>query len=398
MLGTGFEDELDMPGSYRTATLALIATTLALAPSAACIEDAVLIEGSGGFGAGVNPNGGSAGTPNGGNAGGGGNGGTPNGGMGGVFDCNSCMGMDTTCMPFDCANESCALVPAAAATPCTDDGGTQCNGLGNCVECLIDTDCVMPDLCISGNCGLSNGPLGDPCMDGADCFSGNCSPDGVCCDTPCDQLCESCVAAKNCGVPDGTCAPIAPGNDPDNECPTGECYAGPVCETGKIAFVTSAQYNGNLGGLTGADTICNQHATNACLPGTYMAWLSDSTATPNTRFTQSAIAYRKVDGTLLASNYGNLVSGNILAPLNLTELNGVPQLSAVGCPVQQMSFSATDPNGNLLATGNCNDWSATVAEASWGYNTVTNGNWTQGCSGTGGNTCSSGATLYCFQQ
>ena len=64
MLGTGFEDELDMPGSYRTATLALIATTLALAPSAACIEDAVLIEGSGGSGAGVNPNGGSAGTPN----------------------------------------------------------------------------------------------------------------------------------------------------------------------------------------------------------------------------------------------------------------------------------------------------------------------------------------------
>ncbi len=44
-----------------------------------------------------------------------------------------------------------------------------------------------------------------------------------------------------------------------------------------VAFLTSVTYAGNLGGLDGADAICQKHANNAGLPANqYRAWLSTS--------------------------------------------------------------------------------------------------------------------------
>jgi hypothetical protein len=384
------------------ATRAAFVVVTAVASGAAlasCIEDAVLIaDGGGGSGA----SGGAVTTSAMGGAGatnGGGGGGAPGAGGGGApLDCDHCPGVDTTCQTRVC--DPCDVDNADAGTPCTEGGGVKCNGLGDCVECLTAADCPeVGDLCIGFQCGTANGANGDPCANNAECFSGNCSPDGVCCDTPCNGLCESCLAAKTCAGTDGTCAPIPPGNDPDNECPTGACFLGPSCQEGKVVFVSSAQYTGNLGGLTGADMKCQTLATAACLPGNYLAWLSDSTGSPNTRFTQSNIPYRLVNGTLIAANYGDLTDGSIANPVNLTELNGVPLDSPVTCSMQKMSYSATDANGNAVhPMERCSDWSTTSGQASWGYNLVTNGNWTQACFGTGGNTCGAVATLYCFQQ
>src|SRR5438445_512912 len=42
----------------------------------------------------------------------------------------------------------------------------------------------------------------------------------------------------------------------------------------KHAFVSSAIVTGNLGGLTGADALCNDLAKKAGLGGTYVAWIS----------------------------------------------------------------------------------------------------------------------------
>jgi len=42
-------------------------------------------------------------------------------------------------------------------------------------------------------------------------------------------------------------------------------------------FTTSTFHQGNLGGLAGADAICNARAAEASLPGIYMAWLADQT-------------------------------------------------------------------------------------------------------------------------
>jgi hypothetical protein len=72
---------------------------------------------------------------------------------------------------------------------------------------LVDgkaVDAVLT-LAINGN--------GVTCMAGTDCISGNCA-DGVCCDTPCDGVCESCNQAGLVGA----CSPAMTGTDPDHDC------------------------------------------------------------------------------------------------------------------------------------------------------------------------------------
>jgi hypothetical protein len=60
---------------------------------------------------------------------------------------------------------------------------------------------------------LATNGNGVPCMTMTDCISNNCV-DGVCCDTPCDGVCET------CGLPGqpGVCSPQPMGMDPDNDC------------------------------------------------------------------------------------------------------------------------------------------------------------------------------------
>ena len=52
----------------------------------------------------------------------------------------------------------------------------------------------------------------------------------------------------------------------------------------KTVFVTSASSNGNIGGLAGADEKCQMEADgpDSIVPsGTYLAWLSDGTDSPD---------------------------------------------------------------------------------------------------------------------
>jgi hypothetical protein len=60
--------------------------------------------------------------------------------------------------------------------------------------------------------GPSAGSNGATCATAADCTSGFCV-DGVCCESKCDGVCESCN-----GTNKGKCDPVAAKTDPDNEC------------------------------------------------------------------------------------------------------------------------------------------------------------------------------------
>ena len=98
--------------------------------------------------------------------------------------------------------------------------------------------------------------------------------------------------------------------------------AGPAYadDNGKTVFVTSASFNGNLGGLTGADAICQAEADGpaSIVPsGTYLAWLSDGTDSPDTRFTKSAHPYLLPDGTKIAEDFTDLTDGSILHTINI---------------------------------------------------------------------------------
>ena len=96
---------------------------------------------------------------------------------------------------------------------------------------------------------------------------------------------------------------------------TGPVVSAPTI-TPKIVFVTSTTATANYNGLPQADTVCQNLATAAGLSGTFRAWLSNATDSPSTRFTQSTVPYKLVDGTQIADNWTDLTDGAIDNPIN----------------------------------------------------------------------------------
>jgi hypothetical protein len=350
-----------------------------------CIDSATLVT-DGAGGAGVGGSGGSVTT---------------------TGNCDQCPGDDTTCRFRTCAADTCGFGFAEASTTCAESGGKLCDGVGNCVECITASDCPNNDQCLSNVCGTLR-QAGEPCATDAQCVTNSCSAeDQLCCDSACDGPCESCVGADTCGQ-DGTCAPVTAGTDPASECSTGACFGG-ACADGNIVFVTSEIYNGNLGGLTGADALCQARATAGCLSGSYMAWLSTAADSPSTRFTQHSTPYLLVDGSQIASNWADLTDGLIDHAVNLDELGAAAPLSQLsGNCVPETVWSGTSPDGTAYvadsmadptgSSNRCDDWTATVAEGTWGRSSSTTNLWSQYCTGNTGDTCQAKAPIYCFQQ
>jgi hypothetical protein len=175
-------------------------------------------------------------------------------------------------------------------------------------------------------------------------------------------------------------------------------------DTVHIVFVSSELYDGNLGGLAGADAKCQALATDAGLLGTYMAWLSDTASPAANRLAHSAVPYVLVDRqTVVAQDFFSL-GETLLHAIDQTETGQPPpvgtyQLLLEGGTTPTV-WTGTDSSG-LQQGGNCNDWksnsspygSAGAASA----NFITHGGWTQYCSCVN-HGCGDTAALYCFQQ
>ena len=152
-----------------------------------------------------------------------------------------------------------------------------------------------------------------------------------------------------------------------------------------IAFITSTTHTGNLGGLAGADAICQARASAAGLPGTYKAWLSASTASARTRL-GAATGWVRTDGKPFANGLADLTAGRILYPLVLDERGA----SVAGVT----AWTATTGTGNLTSTA-CSDWTdgtSTAVTATIGFSDYGTSGWTQ----NGGGTCASTQHLYCL--
>ena len=351
-----------------------------------------------------------------------------------VAACGALQGLDK----FDkCdTDEECGLLEGGGTdSPVSTDGpssGDTSTGEAGCGDVLSDpkncgrcgNPCATGFTCSGGTCSCTKTTCGGPRDGGAD--AGDASADGGgelrCVDLSIDVL--------NCGLCDNACAiPNAVPKCVLGHCGLGSCTAGFVdcdgnaangCECAsdscdvakklcsKRAFVTSTTFAGGaLGGLTGADAKCQARAVAAGLPGTYKAWLSDSTGSPSTRFAKAPVPYRLVDGTIIANNFSDIIDGTLSAPLVMTEL---------GTPAPRSTICGPQPNTNPVINDRIWVWTSTAADGTLASGASTCTNWSDPAVGgaqwadpatsgllsnCGGGACNGGPylnPLFCFQQ
>ena len=169
---------------------------------------------------------------------------------------------------------------------------------------------------------------------------------------------ENCV----CDPEDGSCScdPKAGATcttDEDTEgvcCGDGTCCNGCCGEDGTcgacLVFATSTLRNGALGGLNGADAICQERAGAGGLPGTYRAWLSDGTGSPSTRFRRSGQGYRLPDAaqTSIATDWTDLTDGKLRHAINVTELGETVPPPPLRGPVPGRTRQLMARSGRML--------------------------------------------------
>lgn len=172
-------------------------------------------------------------------------------------------------------------------------------------------------------------------------------------------------------------------------------------EGSRRVFVTSSGYNGNLGGLAGADQICQDHADGASLGGTWMAWLSDSTTDAADRLVHPTGSLLRTDGVVVAKSWAELV---LTWPLNAPEVTehgtSIPYVDAGStghCSWAGSLFfhpwTATDNDG--IGTGTtCSDWTTTAGTGLVGLGGYSLSQWTYWCDFP----CDGEQPLYCFEQ
>ena len=153
-------------------------------------------------------------------------------------------------------------------------------------------------------------------------------------------------------------------------------------------------------GMLGAHAKCQALANDAGLNGIYKAWISDATNSPSTNFESfnqdtTDIPFRLVDGTIIADNWADLLSGSLKHPIDMNERGRREWPGPTTCVWTNTRTSGT----RAITSADCKSWrssnSGTAAEI--GEISATNSLW------TGPNInlrafCSAQCRLYCFQQ
>lgn len=293
--------------------------------------------------------------------------------------------------------------------------GVQING--NSYMCIAAHSSVAPPdkeywalLAAAGKDGADGAPGKDgvdgaPGKDGADGAPGTNGIDGV-------DGAPGTNGIDGVNGIDGAPGEIGPpgpaGTGPVNtSCPTGRYVTGfdangnIICSKNPaIVFITSTTYNGNLGGISGADSKCMARAAAGSLPGYYKAWLSsDSTHSPSTGFIQNPEGYILADrSTLVADSWNDLTSpdsdGNFL--LNAINRNEYGQIQ------EGKAWTSTYPTGipcDDIAEDSCLGWtfSGSAMKGDAGSTESTDFQWSY-LPVEGELTCDAQARIYCFQQ
>ena len=155
-------------------------------------------------------------------------------------------------------------------------------------------------------------------------------------------------------------------------------------------------YDGDLGGVTGADAHCMARASAEGLGGQWRAWLRDTSTPAPAHIYAAPGGYILLDGTVVASTFDALVSGSLMHAIDLTEM---------GTPITDGNtevWTGIDLLGDTRNDGYCsdssgNDWSSNDRSARFpfvGHLNRTDPTWTaaylQFCNRTN-------VRLYCFE-
>ncbi|MFC1649303.1 carbohydrate binding domain-containing protein [Patescibacteria group bacterium] len=173
----------------------------------------------------------------------------------------------------------------------------------------------------------------------------------------------------------------------------------------KRVFITSTEYDGNLGGLRGADAKCQERADAAILGGVWHAWLSDSTNEAKLRSYHYPNPIYRIDGVKVADHWGDLTDGSLDEPIVVDEWGRLYSessniLKGVWTNTASDGSEFEPPEGWNLSSSSCNNWSTNETNVGvrgvYGYpfSTLTNG-WT---SSTYTSCAINNRHLYCFEQ
>ncbi|WP_181233947.1 hypothetical protein [Enhygromyxa salina] len=171
-------------------------------------------------------------------------------------------------------------------------------------------------------------------------------------DSPCPPPLSDC---------EGQCVDLDkdPNNCGDCGAPCGqhEVCAFDGCVESKYIFVTSTPTVGGLGGLEMAHELCQTHASEARLPGDYLAWLS-TTNVGAASFHSHVGPYVRRDGKIIAHNWQDLIDGQLNVPIDLDE-TGAP-IEPAAAPSCQLDFAVWTGTDNAGSWGGdtCGEWAS----------------------------------------
>lgn len=222
------------------------------------------------------------------------------------------------------------------------------------------------------------------------CSNTSCASGLACQTVKGEKICvnASCPTSNLC-----LCSTPKPTSTPR---PSGTPKPTPIPAAFKRVFITNQIYTGNLGGLAGADSKCQESAKSVGLGVNWKAWLSDSTHSVASRFTHFNGPYKLFDGIVVANSWSDLIKGSLRHSINENEYGSIPT-TGIG-PV----WTNTNWNGRISdVSTTCSNWSSSE-DAKWSYlgNVTVSAAWTDGRPGIGGDEglCSASWHLYCFEQ
>jgi len=159
--------------------------------------------------------------------------------------------------------------------------------------------------------------------------------------------------------------------------------------------VSSEAYDGALGGLLGADSTCQDHASSAGLVDEgqiFRAWLSSAETSAASRHQQSMISYILVDGTVIATDWSDLTDGTLASAINLDELGDL----VVDTP---RAWTNTRSDGKSRSSADCVGWTSNDSgpKGHVGWIVMTDAEWTEAIDFTPAG-CIQERRIYCVEQ